>query len=69
MMLFIHPANFSYAPHGILVAEAATQRITGIGGIDDHPAIANYRRSLADEPRLGIFNMYGKKLRHAKCYT
>lgn len=41
----------------VLVADVATERIAGVGGIGDHPARAHDLDCAPDEPRLGILRM------------
>ena len=49
---------------GIPVAQVAAQRVTGIGGIGDHPAGTNHFGDLFDYPGLGINRMNFNNFRH-----
>ncbi|MNH46677.1 hypothetical protein D3C79_1095600 [compost metagenome] len=63
-MLLVQPAQVADALDRSLVADQATQRIGGIGGIDDHPARLDDLHGLLDQARLWIIRMYLEELTH-----
>lgn len=66
MMAFIDTANRTDAFHRRLVADMATERVTGISRIDDDAAGADYLHSTLDQARLRVHRVYGKILRQNK---
>jgi hypothetical protein len=62
MVTLVHPANIADTLHRILVAEMAAQGVAGIGGVHHHAAISDDIHSLADQARLGVVRVNGKKL-------
>jgi len=48
-----------------LVTHLATQRITGVGRIDDDAAVLDDLYRLTDQTGLGVFRMYVKMLTHS----
>ncbi len=65
-MTFVEAANLANAPGGRRIAEMASERVAGIGGVGDDPALPQDRRRLPDEPRLRIGGMHVEELGHGQ---
>ena len=61
---FVDAANLANAPRRRRVADVAAERVAGIGGIGDDPAVPQDRRRLPDEARLRIGGMHLEELGH-----
>ena len=57
-LLRIHPFDAADALHGFLLRDVAAKAIDGIGGINDHTAIAQHTGDLLDQTVLRINGMY-----------
>src|SRR5712691_5591387 len=64
VVLVIDLSQRANALRGLRIADPATQRITGVRRISDHPATAYDRRGLANQARLRIDGVNRKILSH-----
>lgn len=65
VVLVVQLADAADAVHRGLFADAAAQGIGRVGGIDDHPTLADDFHRLLDQPWLGIFRMDLEELAHS----
>ncbi|MNT77648.1 hypothetical protein D3C71_1644060 [compost metagenome] len=63
-MIAVQLTDTADAFHGRLVFQFATQRVAGIGRIDDHPTFTQHIHRLVDQARLRVIWMDIKKLTH-----
>jgi hypothetical protein len=63
VMALVHVSYRAYPFHRSLVADATTERVAGISGIDHDSALPHDLGGLTDQSRLRVFGMDGEKLR------
>ena len=64
-MIGVEATDAADALQRALVTHLATQRITGVGRIDDDAAVLDDLYRLTDQTGLGVFRMYVKMLTHS----
>jgi hypothetical protein len=56
-MMTVCVSNTTDTLESVFVADMATERVTGVGRIRDHPTLTNEIGSLTNETRLGVFGV------------
>ena len=64
MVFLVNFADVQDFFHRVFVAELATQRIAGIGGVNNHAAVAHDVGGLLNQAVLRIIGVDGEKLCH-----